>query len=475
MKKQVIIVGAGASGLAAAIAAGKGGARVTVLEHTDAIGKKLLSTGNGKCNFCNTDLNKTHYHSFSDPKGVFLERAFQKFGCSDTLKLFRSIGIVPRTRTFAYDDGGYVYPASGEAKSVLTALREEAAFYNTSFLMGCQIRSVAYWKDREGRPAFQLDTTKGQFQADALILAGGSCAMPKTGSDGSSIELPGAFGHTIWEFLPSLCALHCVGSFFRDLKGVRCTARLLLEITAPNKKTEAVRKEEQRASGADHFGFLTDDMLRTRYESYGEVQFTEYGVSGIPAFQLSRYVATAVKLRRERYLTIDFLPDLTEKALFTELSDRASRFADRTAALFLNGLLPEKLGRLILKKAGIREERGIYTLTEEELLSLVRLIHSFRISVLDTNGFDSCQCCAGGVDTREINSETMESELMPELFFAGELIDVDGDCGGYNLQWAWTSGTLSGRAAAEIRRYRSYPERFPTGAEEGEDKKDSPS
>lgn len=464
MKKRIVILGAGAAGLMAAIKAGETGAEVVVLEHTDAIGKKLLMTGNGRCNYTNTDLSLSHFHSISDPDKTFIGKALSSFGYGETIEFFRSLGIEPRIRRYGYDDGGYVYPASGEARSVLKALKSEADFLNVKFYTGCRVRSVAYMKDQDGRPVFHLDTNLGMIRSDSLIIAAGGKAMPKTGSDGSGYELPATFGHRFWEFMPSLCALRCVGSFFRDIKGVRCDCRLKLLISPPDEGAAAVREQEHRESPMDIYGFLQDDMLKETYEAYGEVQFTDYGVSGIPAFQLSRYVSLAVKLRRERYILLDVMPDMEPEELLELLYRRRDKFSDRNADILLNGLLPEKLAFMFLSKAGIKTSQGVYFLTDQTLEKLAKLLKGLRISVLDTNGFDSCQCCAGGLDTTELDPSTMESELMQELFFAGELIDVDGDCGGYNLQWAWTSGAIAGTSAGKVRRYRNYPEIFPTNS-----------
>lgn len=465
MKKRVLVIGAGAAGLVAAICAAQAGAEVIVLEQTAEIGKKLLSTGNGRCNFTNTDQALSHYHSVTDRNGDFVRTVLSAFSEEDTLQFFREIGIWPEVRTYGYDEGGYVYPASGEARSVRDALLSAAKANNVRFLTECFTLSVAHLKDKDGRVFFQLDTTKGMLAGEALIVATGSCAAPKTGSDGTGLQIPAAFGHYISEFQPSLCALRCVGSFFRDLKGVRTRCRLRLEIAKADPETEALRKKEYEEIQADHYVFLPADLLSDSYECSGELQFTDYGVSGIPAFQLSRYASLAVKLRRERYVVIDTMPELSREALLAELLRRRDRFADRTADGLLLGLLPEKLCAVYLKRSGIRPESGIYLLTDEQLQKLAELIKGMRVGVLDTNGFDNCQCCAGGVNTEEINPETMESRLIDGLFFAGEIIDVDGDCGGYNLQWAWSSGALAGVAAAMRRHYRRYPEQFPSNSE----------
>ena len=465
LKKQVVIIGAGASGLMAAIQAARSGASATVLEHKPEAAKKLLMTGNGRCNYSNTEKSLSHYHSLTDRTGAFISEVLSGFTPQQTLDFFRSIGIVPRVRSYGYDEGGYVYPASGEARSVREALLSEAQANNVRILTNCSTRSVMRIKNKEGRPFYKIDTTAGMISAEALIFAGGAAAAPRTGSDGRGYELAAAFGHIVFEFLPALCAVHCVGSFFKELKGVRAFCALRLEIAPPNQSVSRQREAEHRESEADHFGFLDDSLLAGPYACSGEVQFTDYGLSGIPVFQLSRYVSLAVKLRRERYIVLDLVPDFSEEALLEELLQRREHFADRTAESFLNGLLPEKLARTVLSRLKIRRETGIYLLETDDLKRLCSFLKGWRVGVLDTNGFDNCQCCAGGVDTQEIDPKTMESRLMEELFFAGELVDVDADCGGYNLQWAWSSGAVAGRAAAKLRRYGSYPEKFETNAE----------
>ena len=183
MKKRIVIIGAGASGLAAAIEAARTGADVIVLEHTGEIGKKLLMTGNGRCNYTNTDMSPAHFHSHSDRKGTFVQTVLSAFGWEDTVQFFRELGINPRIRHYEYDEGGYVYPASGEARAVLKALLSEAAFLNVRFFCGCRVYSVAHMKDQDGRPLFQLDTNQGMVRADSVIMAAGAFVQ------GSSIEL----------------------------------------------------------------------------------------------------------------------------------------------------------------------------------------------------------------------------------------------------------------------------------------------
>ena len=390
--RKGINIGGGASGLMAAITAAKQGAAVTVLEHTARPGKKILSTGNGKCNLTNLYMDPSCYRS--DQSG-FETAAIRNFPPSAATAFFRELGVL------TMDRGGYVYPMSGQAQTVLDALLRGADRAGVRIITECEVRNAKRQKDR-----FSVGTDRGIYTGDFLILACGSMAAKGTGSDGSGYELARQFGHRIIKPLPALVQLKCEGNLLPKASGVRTDC--LVEIRTGDGKTAA--------------------------KDRGELQITDYGISGIPVFQVSRYAAKLLDRK---------------KKVSAVLKEQRSCLSGETAETFLNGIFNKKLASVLLKAAKIRPERQAGLLTKEELDSLVSVIREFVIPVKETNPFEQAQICAGGVDTTEIEAETMQSKRVPGLYMVGELLDVDGICGGYNLQWAWSSGAAAGIWAAK--------------------------
>ena len=266
---------------------------------------------------------------------------------------------------------------------------------------------------------FSVLTSQGRFEAPSVILAAGSKAAPGTGSDGSGYELAKQLGHSIIKPLPALVQLRCQGKHYRQMSGVRTEADIQLKIDG---KTEAQDK--------------------------GELQLTEYGLSGIPVFQICRFASVALDEGKRVEAEIDFLPSWSREETMDRLKERAKLLSYRLCEDFLSGLLNKKLAQVLIKAAGIPLTRPAGELKQRELEELAKYLRSYRALVASVNPFANAQVCRGGVDTRQVNSRTMESKLCPGLFFAGEILDVDGICGGYNLQFAWSSGALAGRAAA---------------------------
>lgn len=408
MKKRVLIIGGGASGLMAAIMAAREGAAVTILEHMDRVGKKILSTGNGRCNMTNLSLKPEHYRS---SQKLFPMKVLDHFSVWDTLNFFDGIGIVTKNRN------GYIYPNSDQAASVLDALRFEVDHLHIKTVLSCQIRSAK--KMKNGR--FLVESDQGNFEGDCLILATGSKAAPVSGSDGSGYELARRFGHTIIKPLPALVQLKCKGSFFKQLAGVRCEAVVRL---------------------------LSDG--KTLAADEGEVQLTDYGISGIPTFQVSRYAARALEEGRKVSAVLDFFPSRGLEDTKAMLKQRKKLLGYRPSGEFLNGILNKKLAAVLLKQANISPELSCASLKESQLDALTVQMKKFEVPVIATNGFEQAQICCGGVDTRELRPDSMESKLVKHLFLVGELTDVDGICGGYNLQWAWSTGAVAGRTAGRV-------------------------
>jgi predicted Rossmann fold flavoprotein len=403
MKQQVIIVGAGASGLAAAIQAARQGASVTVLEHTAKPGKKLLSTGNGKCNLTN---RMTPDGAYRGGQQEFIKKVLDRITVEQTLEFFKDLGLV------LTDRNGYVYPNTGQAVSVLEALLFELNHLGVSIITDCQVEEI--------RKDLTLMTSKGKKKADAIILAAGSMAAPKTGSDGSGYQLARALGHRIVKPLPALVQLKCREKWYKQAAGVRTEASVTLKIDG-----------------------------KTAAEDRGELQFTDYGISGIPVFQVSRFAAGGIDTGRQVTAELDLLPSMDFNSTRQLLSERAKRFRYRPAEEFLNGVLNHKLARILLKEAGIPEKGFVKDITTLQIKELTSALKGLKTEILTTNSFDQAQVCSGGIDTRDVDPNTMESKLMNGLYLAGEILDVDGICGGYNLQWAWSCGLLAGTSAGK--------------------------
>lgn len=410
MRKEIAVIGGGAAGMMAAIQAAYAGAAVTIYERNDRVGKKILSTGNGKCNFSNEIMNADCYYGGG---ALFVDRIYENFGVDETKAFFGSLGMRIK------DKNGYLYPASEQAATVLDVLRYEVQRLGIRCRMGCLVTAVRSEKSGN-RFVVETDAKEhGKHNYDAVILACGGRAAPRTGSDGSGFTLAKQFGHGIIPAVPALTALRCEESFLKQVAGVRCDARLTLYIDA-----------------------------ETVSEVQGELQLTDYGISGIPVFQFSRLAAYALREKRHTTVTIDFMPDAAaENGNFW--NQRWHRQREQGMEQFVTGIVNKKVGLLLLKLAGIREAERVCEIDAVRREKLKRLFRSLEVTVRETNSFEQAQVCAGGIDFREVTKE-LQSVRAPGLFFAGEILDIDGICGGYNLQWAWSSGAVAGRAAAGI-------------------------
>lgn len=389
--------------MTAAISAARCGKRTALLEHMECAGKKILSTGNGKCNFTNQAQGMEYYRG-QDP--AFVLPVLEQFGLNETLAFFQEIGIWPKAKR-----GGYYYPASGQASSVRDALLLELLRLKVPVHCNIGIRSIHKQGD-----TFFFETKQGSFCSKVCIICTGGKAAKKTGSDGSGIPYIVGFGHKVTDFVPALVQLQGKQSFLKEVAGIR--AEVLLRLYA-------------------NCTMLSEDR--------GELQLTEFGVSGIPAFQVSRYGVLALKQGYPVYVTVDFAPDIGEEELKEYLRRQKKRNPNGRLSDALIGLWPGKLTPHLLREAELSGKIRLGQCGEGEFDALTRQAKGLRIDIVGSKSFDSAQVCAGGVCTAQINPETMESRLVPGLFFAGEVVDIDGMCGGYNLQWAWSSGWVAGQ------------------------------
>ena len=405
MNFDCIVIGGGASGMMAAITAAKNGLNTGIIEHSDRVGKKILQTGNGKCNITNISLQKDCY--LNEDKDFVMD-IIDLFNVSDTINFFKSLGIYPKNKN------GYIYPNSEQASSVLDVLRFELEHQKVSINTDIDIINIGKKDD-----SFKINTTKGQFSCKKLIIATGSNAAPKSGSDGSGYKLAKALGHTIIKPLPALVQLKSDLPLCKMMSGVRSEGTVQL---------------------------LVDEKIVA--SDTGEIQYTDYGISGIPVFQISRFAVRAVDSNLKTEVVIDMLPLIEESDLVDMLKSRIADDGYKTLEQFLNGLLNKKLVAAVLKRANL----NLNDIAENKvnlLEKIVSIIKAFVVPINGFNSFENAQVCSGGVTTSEINSETMESKLVSDLYFAGEVVDVDGICGGYNLQWAWSSGYVSGLEASK--------------------------
>ena len=416
-KRTVAVIGGGAAGMMAAIEAARAGAIVTLIEKNPQLGKKLATTGNGRCNYTNLDMEDRIGGKFRGFHPEFAAPALNALPPEAVLDWFRAIGVEPRFR------GSYVYPNSDQASAVVDALREELHRLSVKVHYNAEVKSVQRIDTDAGY--FMIQCTDAVVKADRVILAAGSKAAPKTGSNGDGYFIARKLGHTIVPYVPALCGIRCAGDAFRALAGIRTEATLELVIDGHSVDREA-----------------------------GELQLVDYGISGIPVFQLSRYAAYALQEGKKAAVYINFLPGFTDEAedprecALRLYRQRQQRLVGRKMESFFTGLLHQKLGQLLLRMASVRPELPVSELSEKQLRSLASLSVRFKAECVEMNGFLQAQVVAGGVDTTEVDPGTMASRLVPGLYFAGEVLDIDGICGGYNLQWAWASGFVAGRHAA---------------------------
>ena len=400
--KKVIIIGGGASGLTAAIKASRN-YDVTIIEKNDKLGKKILITGNGKCNYWNEnqDINNM-YHSSGDYKKII-----NQLNLTKAHAFLDSIGIIP------FIKNGYYYPNSNQAISVVNALVDEA-INNGVKIINEEVTDVE-------KKANKFIVNK-KFESDYLIVATGGKAAPKTGSDGFGYEIAKKFGHNIIKPLPALVGLE-VEENIKELSGIRLIGEVNLFID-----NELVQKE------------------------LGEVQFNDYGFSGIPVLQLSSKTVRALDDNKNVFISINLLPNIADDILglrsFLKVQDK--HLNDKSISQILDQLFNYKLSNYLLKISKIDDNARIKKLSNDELNLLCHNILNFNFKIIKDHGFENAQTTTGGIDLKEINLDTLESLKVKGLYFCGEVLDVDGACGGYNLSFAWTSGLIAGEIRGDF-------------------------
>ncbi|MCB2297856.1 BaiN/RdsA family NAD(P)/FAD-dependent oxidoreductase [Clostridium tagluense] len=409
MKHSLIIVGGGAAGLTSAIIAKDSGLDVAIIEGTDRIGKKILTTGNGRCNISNANINGTCYHS-ENPD--FANHTLDSFNVVDTIDFFASLGIPLVTL-----EGGKMFPMSMQASSVIDILRFAIEEKHIPIYTNTKAKEII--KNNNGFKIFTADNAT--YECEKLIIATGGKSAPKTGSDGSGYILAKQLGHSIISPMPALVQLKLNYNRLKALSGVKFDGYAEIFING-----ECVQKE------------------------FGEILFTDYGISGPPILQLSRTVSYSLSKNNKVSLKIDMLPTISSENLKEFLRNHWSVFESRGVHDSFIGVINKKVIPIILKEAKIEDiHKPCCDLDFKEKSAIYTLLKQWEFEVSGTNSFSNAQVTAGGINTKEVNYQTLESNIATNLFLAGEVLDVDGNCGGFNLQWAWSSGAIAGRSASK--------------------------
>jgi len=402
LKHDLIIVGGGASGIMAAIMAKDLGIDVAILESNDRIGKKILTTGNGRCNITNKNINVLRYHSENK---TFFNKVFENFTLKNTVEFFNSIGLYLVTL-----DSDKMYPMSLQASSVLDVFRFALEEREVPIYLNHKVKEINY------KNKFIIDCVNEEnFICNKLLLCTGGKSAPKTGSDGSGFTLAKKLGHSIVNPIPALVQLKLNHNKLKALSGVKF-------------------------DGNAHI-YVNDKLRRSEF---GEVLFTDYGISGPPILQLSRIASYNLSKGKDISLKIDMMSNFSKDELKDFLENHFGTYSYRSVHDALIGIINKKIIPIILKEANIDNiHKPCWSLEWEEKEMLLSLLKEWTFKVSGTNSFDNAQVTAGGVDTKEVDENTLQSKIVPNLYFAGEILDVDGDCGGFNLQWAWSSTSVA--------------------------------
>jgi len=401
---NVAIIGGGASGLVCAIEAARKGHQVSVFEKNTKLGRKILATGNGKCNISNLHLNPSRYHGESPQ---FVTSILKRFDALTCKAYFRSLGLEMRE-----GEEGRLYPMSHQASSVVDILVHEAKERGVQLLCESEVQSVEK-KDSH----FCLHVNENIHRFDACVIASGSVAWKSLGSSGSGYLFAKALGHRVIEPYPSLVQLLSNEPFLKEANGVKMEA--CVELFIGGQKAQSVE---------------------------GDVLFTDYGLSGSAILEISRKASSAFTHNEEVFVVVDLLPNLSKDALSALLQKRLTYAQNKSLCLWLEGLIPKKLALFLIRFCKLEHIKHASMLGAKEIKKLSFALKALRLHVSATKGFESAEVCAGGVDVRDVDEKTLMSKKVKNLYFCGEVLDIDGDCGGFNLHFAWGSGYVVGQS-----------------------------
>lgn len=401
MTTEIAVIGGGASGLIAAITARKAGKKVTILERKERILKKVLVTGNGRCNLTNARASISNYFG----KNILLiENILNNFTPQNVMDFFYELGVICNE-----EERGKVYPLSGQASSVVDALRFEAE------KLGIKIETEFYVRkiEKDGFKFKISSEDKRKIEANRVILSTGGQSYPELGSNGSGFQLAKDFGHSITKLSPAIVQLKTEKYQVKGLQGIKADT----SVTA--------------------YG---DNKKICTYN--GELLFTDYGISGNVVFNIS----FVMPLYKNVEFEIDFMKKFDYNELYELLRKRKKIMAHLTMENYFNGMINKKLGQFLSKTSGIEKlSKPVKDLNDNEIRKLCTSLKKYRINILETTGFKNAQVTAGGISLDEVNTDTLESKIIKGLYFSGEVLDVYGECGGFNLQWAWASGYIAGK------------------------------
>ncbi|EJP6474003.1 NAD(P)/FAD-dependent oxidoreductase [Clostridium botulinum] len=407
MYHKIIILGGGASGITASIISKDMGSDVAILEGNDRIGKKILTTGNGRCNITNENVSSCKY--FSNNRD-FYKFILSQFNLEDTKKFFSSLGLPLITL-----NEGKIYPMSLQSSSVLDVLRLAVEDREIPIYFNSKVKNI-----KKSNKGFTITTEEEVFQCEKLILAPGGMSAPNTGSDGSGFKLAKNLGHNIIDPVPGLVQLKLDFPYLKALSGIKFDGNVKL-----------MRDKED---------------LR---EEFGEVLFTDYGISGPPILQLSSLASRLLKNNEQIYLKVDMLPNMSKENLMNLLENHWGTFHYRSIYDSFIGIINKKLIPTLLKYCSIKNIHiPCQDITWQEKEKIFNTLKNWTFKVTETNSFKNSQVTCGGVDTSEVSNKNLESLKVKNLYFCGEILDVNGDCGGFNLQWAWSSGYIAGKNAS---------------------------
>ncbi len=399
---RVAIIGAGASGLVCAIESARKAHQVTVFEKNSKVGRKILATGNGRCNISNENITLSRYHGEA-PHAA--KEALRRFDTSAGKAYFRALGLEMRE-----GEEGRLYPMSHQASSVVDMLLHEARSLGVHFVLECEVLQI----EKKGTE-FVVHTKEQKHSFDACVIATGSVAMPTLGSSGSGYGFAKALGHNVIEPYPSLVQFISNEPHLKEASGVKMDAGV--ELYIDNQKRQSVQ---------------------------GDLLFTAYGLSGSAILDVSRAASKAFVEGERVHVVLDLLPTLSREALTSLLQKRMSIAKEKSLSLWLEGIIPKKLAHFIIQNTKLGHIKEASMLGAKEIKKIVFALKALRVDICATKGFESAEVCAGGVDVRELDAKNLMSQKMKNLYFCGEVLDIDGDCGGFNLHFAWASGYLVG-------------------------------
>lgn len=406
MKKTVCVIGGGVSGIMASIAAAKAGAEVFILEHGDRIGKKILLTGNGKCNITNLNMSASCFDTSGDSS--FIEHVLDTFSEKDLINFLEENGM-----RLMVNRESYVYPESEAASTVVNVLRRALQTFGVSVYTGIDIKDTSFTKGK-----YLIETSGKNYNADRLIFACGGKSFPKTGSDGSGFVLLKKLQIPVLPLYPALTALISDKKGLKTISGIRANASVTLWVDQQNMASD-----------------------------YGQVQFTDYGISGIPVFQISAYAAKALQKSKCVTASVNLFPDMTKEQISTQLKQQCKQYKEFAIEDALQGFLHKKWIDYLNALFRLNRYENAKELPDHVIMQIADELTDMKYNITAVKEYDFCQVTGGGVPLHQIDCH-MQSVSFPGLYIVGEMLDATGKCGGYNLQWAFSTGYIAGNHAA---------------------------